>query len=79
MHHQPQPAGPGQVVALGHAPGGQGEALLGILLAQLAADNHQGLVMPRVAPEEVPFSLLESWGFRRTVGYTRLAATAQPG
>ncbi|MCZ6601021.1 MAG: GNAT family N-acetyltransferase [Acidobacteria bacterium] len=65
-----------EVMALGHAPGQQPGALLGILVRQLAGQDGARVTLPRISPEEIDLQEVESWGFQRVRDYTRYTATA---
>jgi GNAT superfamily N-acetyltransferase len=65
-----------ELVGLGSARGERGRAVLGILVAQLCGREASAVVVPRISPEEVPYDLLEAWGFERTAAYVAYAAEA---
>ena len=67
------------VVALGGHDSEQRDLFLGLLLRALAARTETPLRLPKLSPDEVPASVLESMGFAATEKYDRYAAVATPG
>ncbi len=67
------------VVALGGRDSEQRDLFLGLLLRALAARTEAALRVPKLAPDEVPATVLESLGFVAGEQYDRYAAVATPG
>ena len=71
-----RPDGGREIEALGCAGGAESETLLGILVQRASLPCENPVSISRVSEREVPFSLLESWGFRRTQEFIAYAALA---
>jgi GNAT superfamily N-acetyltransferase len=68
-----------EIAALGHAGGEAGGALLRALVERLGAERNEPITVSRIGEREVPFSLLEEWGFERAAEYSRCEAVASEG
>jgi len=78
--YEPSDRGPHDVRAFRCADPARRERWLRPLFQQLAA-SERPLRLSRIERGEIPFELLESWGFRpsrRTIGYTALARETTP-
>ncbi len=67
-----------EVPGLGHAGEEGSRALLGLLLQHLRRAGNLPIRLPRLSEEEIPVSVLESWGFQRVGEHVGLALTATP-
>jgi hypothetical protein len=65
-----------EIAALGCAPGGQGRALLSMLMPHIAAGSRR-LIVPRLSEDEMDGGQLEAWGFTRERSWIRYAAEAR--
>lgn len=68
-----------EVAGFGHAGDPPSRALLGYLLHELGRSGGGPVRLRRVAEEELPGPVLESWGFRRVREFAGLAMTASAG
>lgn len=67
---------PREILALGCADEGRREVLLGLLIRQLGAAGPAPVRISRAWSGEIPFELLERWGFRRARAYAGYTAEA---
>ena len=74
--HGPRPGGGREIKAFGCAGEDEKGTLLSILVQGSSLSRESPLTISRVSEREVPFSLLESWGFRRADEYVAYASFA---